>query len=271
VHRKATLTPNVVKKLNTFISQHQSVNIFKSFRHRSFKDHLLAKPNSSLLLLLGWWSRHYLIDININFLFNFFEIVDLIFNAGLVKVVWSCRSSWPYIHKSRLLAISQNLVQEVLLVLIRFLFGNRSGWSRLCSLKWLLWLFCSLGACCINLNLWRYFLTRARSCWADLGRVEITGFRLLRDWCLNCLFFRFLKGLVPAVNVSAQLRLWHKFAAAVFVGTNKFRFFLRGFLLFLTKTTPFESGCPCFSNGWRLLFRGRWGRAATWDGWHFQI
>lgn len=79
-----------------------------------------------------------------------------------------------------------------------------------------------------------------------MGRVEITGFRLLRDWCLNCLFFRFLKGLVPAVNVSAQLRFGHELAATVFVRTNEFGFLFLGLFLFLTESAPLESGGPSF-------------------------
>ena len=79
-----------------------------------------------------------------------------------------------------------------------------------------------------------------------MGRAEITGFRLFRDWCLNCLFFRFLKGLVPAVNVSAQLRFGHELAATVFVRTNEFRFLFLGLFLFLTESAPLESGGPSF-------------------------
>ena len=79
-----------------------------------------------------------------------------------------------------------------------------------------------------------------------MSGVEVTGFGLLRDRCLNCWFFRFFEGLVSAVDMSAQLRFGHELAATVFVRTDEFGLLFLGLFLFLTESTPRESGGSCF-------------------------
>ena len=213
------------------------------------------------------WCCHYLFNININFSFYFVKIIDLVFYAGLVEMIGSSCCSRS--HQFRFLPISKYLIQKVLLVLIRFLFWNCSRWSWFCTLKGLFWLFCCLWDCCVYLNFRKNFWFSVLSCRADLGWVQIAYFWLLRDRGLHNLFFCFFDSFVSAIDVSAQLRLRNKFAATVLVGTNKLRFLLLGFLLFLAESTPFQSRCPGFWHRWGLLFGWRW--ATAWHGWHFQI